>query len=437
MRAVYPDPHELENSVVIESTPSRGYNLSADGKFLGTFDDWDEANDAAEEWMESNQYWPNKYHVNERGSVDLLDQEGRFVDVEWVESEDDLAVEDFEFSGLERQKRWESLYKSWATEDLVEEGLRLGPRALRKREDPAWEEENDQYYALLHELGQRQDELEQLQLDEILRSFEFSGLGQPHRIRQDVAAYHRKLERIRQEIAEDLHELAIKIKNKDEKYSKKEVAEFKREFDRLKQSAKVLDESKGGPRKLPGIPPGFEFDGLGNATPDFMDSDDFTSEDWEYHPAYEEPEGYEDAFQIYVKPTTDGRFYYDIFTERPDRSGGYEMDFSTDVVTDQGPFDTRKEAFQTARAHVERWLRLKGTPDWSRRVRDFEFSGLSEDEERMLVDEKTRIRRTMDYLAMQIHEQERSDPSWARDLERRYDELEVELRDINRRLEDV
>ena len=73
---------DIDNEMVIQDS-RRGYEVSCEGAYIGEFRDWDDAWDAAQEWMKDNKYWPNIYHVNERGNVTLLDAKGDEID-SWV-----------------------------------------------------------------------------------------------------------------------------------------------------------------------------------------------------------------------------------------------------------------------------------------------------------------------------------------------------------------
>jgi hypothetical protein len=85
---------ELESGFVIGDARG-GYALSVEGRYLDTIphevpvrgrfgraseetlSGWDVALRTALQWMEDKQYWPNLFHVNERGNVDLLDSSHR------------------------------------------------------------------------------------------------------------------------------------------------------------------------------------------------------------------------------------------------------------------------------------------------------------------------------------------------------------------------
>lgn len=62
---------ELETAMVIGDSRS-GYSVSLEGKHLEDFKDYDEALKFAAQKMEDGKYWPNVFHVNERGNTDLL-----------------------------------------------------------------------------------------------------------------------------------------------------------------------------------------------------------------------------------------------------------------------------------------------------------------------------------------------------------------------------
>ena len=73
--AGYPSGAELRDSVVIGDS-RRGYSVSAEGRHLGEFQDWDDAVEAARRWMDRESYWPDLYYVNDHGNLSLLDEKG-------------------------------------------------------------------------------------------------------------------------------------------------------------------------------------------------------------------------------------------------------------------------------------------------------------------------------------------------------------------------
>jgi hypothetical protein len=62
---------ELESGLVIGDT-RRGYSVSFDGKHIGDFNDFDDALAAGVQKMHDSKYFPNVFHVNERGNTDQL-----------------------------------------------------------------------------------------------------------------------------------------------------------------------------------------------------------------------------------------------------------------------------------------------------------------------------------------------------------------------------
>ena len=68
-----------EEDCFITDIGSKGYSVSVNGKHIGNYPNFDEALRYAKEWMEANKFWPNMWNINERGTVDLLDGEGKFV----------------------------------------------------------------------------------------------------------------------------------------------------------------------------------------------------------------------------------------------------------------------------------------------------------------------------------------------------------------------
>jgi hypothetical protein len=70
---------EMREGYVITDTRGRHYEVSHQGRHFGVYDDMDEALEAIHEHMESEQYWPNVYHVNDHGNIDLLDASGNSI----------------------------------------------------------------------------------------------------------------------------------------------------------------------------------------------------------------------------------------------------------------------------------------------------------------------------------------------------------------------
>ena len=67
---------EMETGIVIGEYRGGKYTVTADGKHLDNFKDWDDMMKAISRWMDVNNYWPNIFHVNERGNVSHIDKEG-------------------------------------------------------------------------------------------------------------------------------------------------------------------------------------------------------------------------------------------------------------------------------------------------------------------------------------------------------------------------
>jgi hypothetical protein len=78
-----PDDEELRTSATISDRRGGGYYAAFDGKQIGTYGSMNEAIGALNRKMQSTEYYPNIYYVNERGNVDLLDQRG-VVLASWV-----------------------------------------------------------------------------------------------------------------------------------------------------------------------------------------------------------------------------------------------------------------------------------------------------------------------------------------------------------------
>ncbi len=69
-----------EDDIVIH-TPAWGPStVCAEGKVIYEDHDFHRCIEAAREWMDTNKWWPNLWQVNERGMMDLLDNEGNIVE---------------------------------------------------------------------------------------------------------------------------------------------------------------------------------------------------------------------------------------------------------------------------------------------------------------------------------------------------------------------
>jgi hypothetical protein len=78
-----PGVEELQEAIVIADAKGSRYNLFVEGKAIAREVGWSDAVRVAHTWMNRNNYWPNVYHVNERGNIDLLDNKGNIVH-SWV-----------------------------------------------------------------------------------------------------------------------------------------------------------------------------------------------------------------------------------------------------------------------------------------------------------------------------------------------------------------
>lgn len=75
--------YDPETDMTIQDTP-RGYDVYCEGAIIARdCADWDEAWDEMLAWMNRNHYYPDVYHVNDHGNVDLLDGDGNVVEG-WV-----------------------------------------------------------------------------------------------------------------------------------------------------------------------------------------------------------------------------------------------------------------------------------------------------------------------------------------------------------------
>jgi hypothetical protein len=70
---------ELSSGLIIGDARSGGYSVTLDGGFVGSKSDFDAALVLGLEAMERAKYWPNVFHVNERGNVNLLAVRPRIV----------------------------------------------------------------------------------------------------------------------------------------------------------------------------------------------------------------------------------------------------------------------------------------------------------------------------------------------------------------------
>lgn len=71
---------EMESGIVISDNTRGGYDLTADGKYIDNYSDWDDVTLAAKQWMEQNQYWPNIFFINDHGNVTHMDIDGNEID---------------------------------------------------------------------------------------------------------------------------------------------------------------------------------------------------------------------------------------------------------------------------------------------------------------------------------------------------------------------
>ena len=71
---------EMESGIVIHDNTRGGYDLSAESKYLGNYPDFDDALQAAHNWKEKNQYWPNMFFVNDHGNVTHINDKGEEID---------------------------------------------------------------------------------------------------------------------------------------------------------------------------------------------------------------------------------------------------------------------------------------------------------------------------------------------------------------------
>lgn len=74
----YPDETEIDNSYVIQE-PAWGDTsaLAPGGKYMGRFENVDDAIEAIKKRMADDQYYPSVYRINERGNIDLLNYKGK------------------------------------------------------------------------------------------------------------------------------------------------------------------------------------------------------------------------------------------------------------------------------------------------------------------------------------------------------------------------
>ena len=63
---------EMEDGAVVQDARRGGYDVSFSGRHLGHFKSRGGALAAIVREMDRSKYWPNVFHVNERGNTDLL-----------------------------------------------------------------------------------------------------------------------------------------------------------------------------------------------------------------------------------------------------------------------------------------------------------------------------------------------------------------------------
>lgn len=81
---------EMETGIIITDNTRGGYDVSAEGKFIDNFAEWDEAMNAVTQWMKQHQYFPNVFFVNDHGNVTHIDKDGNEINsiVEFVQGEE-------------------------------------------------------------------------------------------------------------------------------------------------------------------------------------------------------------------------------------------------------------------------------------------------------------------------------------------------------------
>jgi hypothetical protein len=80
---------EMETGLVITDTRGGKYSISLEGKSLGSFSDFDDALKHGAQAMQDANFFPNVFHVNDHGNVDLLAvtpeiKRGKVVSVEYT-----------------------------------------------------------------------------------------------------------------------------------------------------------------------------------------------------------------------------------------------------------------------------------------------------------------------------------------------------------------
>jgi|SRR5208282_261927 len=82
------DQSEIDDGLVISDARGGKYSVSMSGKSLGSFSDFDDALIAGIQKANDENYFPNVFHVNDHGNVDLLSikpeiKRGKVVSVEY------------------------------------------------------------------------------------------------------------------------------------------------------------------------------------------------------------------------------------------------------------------------------------------------------------------------------------------------------------------
>ena len=65
-----------QDDCIISDVVRGGYDVSCGGKFIGHFDDFDDALVSVNSWKEENNFFPNTWTISDHGNYTLIDDAG-------------------------------------------------------------------------------------------------------------------------------------------------------------------------------------------------------------------------------------------------------------------------------------------------------------------------------------------------------------------------